>query len=266
MGINLNLDKFAEKYGYKKAILLFIFLSLLLANFFSFQFGKSQINNSVSSQSKTEVNINSTSSTKQAVEGTKDDSKAFDPSSSDWKLNQYHLSDEYNCPNFFSGYPAPEIWYNKPIPVLFQSINIRYLIRNGDVNSLRPPSFVFSFGKSPRIFRFYLPQENPQSVGFEKFYDGGTTSKRLAGKDLEDPISTTSPIELTIRTQLKKEDEVIYTFNVKYISSVTKNPIEDVFSYDLNLEDPDPKNATAEIGIATFKSSCIKPLTYKIES
>ena len=260
-----ELRLFAKEQGYFRTLVFFVLFGILFFAIPAFLAGsKINISNSTSQTTKIEV----PAGVKSEIKGSEDNLvyKNFDDNLLEWEIPLSSMNDGYYCPNVFSSFLAPEIWYEEQIPVSFKSLTFKYMLKNG--NSKNNPSFIFSLGKSEqRFFRVYLPQKNPQSIGFEYYHsdDAVLSSEFLKGEALRDPIMQNSTIDFTIRSQIKKENTLTYIINVKYLSSVTETPIEDTFSYDVNYYDPDPANALLDFGISTYRGNCIKLLRYKIE-
>lgn len=194
----------------------------------------------------------------------------FEDSLNDWEITQYDKPDEegFYCPRLRSPFSSPDIWYKKDMPTKFESIEIRYKLRNKNDKDTTPPSFILSVGKELRIFRIYVPEKSPQLIGFENVYmgDGGIDLKRVDPKKLEKgPIRYGPEAEMNIQFTAKESNKVTYTFTLKYFSDTADGPVEEALNYDVNLPDPDLKSkySIQRLGLGTFKGDCIKPISYK---
>lgn len=188
-----------------------------------------------------------------------------------WETRHYSNLDEegFYCPSPFARFSSPDIWYKSLIPAVFKSVKIKYQLKNKESLSEMVPSFIFSVGDSPRIFRFYVPEINPQLLGFEKIdiKDPESGLKREEPKTLKKgPVQYKAEVDLTIRSMIKEGNKVSYTFNLDYISGVTGDKLVDSFSYDVSLPNPNPgdKDSKIKIGIGTLKNNCIKVISYEI--
>ena len=188
-----------------------------------------------------------------------------------WTIRQYDGPDEdgFYCPRFYSTFSSPDIWYKNSVPTAFDSIRIRYQLKNRDNSTTKPPSFIFSIGDSPRILRFYTPEKGYQIVGFEKIVkeDTGFVLKRQEGGGgvLDEPAEYGSEAELETKLSIIEKNKANVSFNLKYISALSEKSIENGFSYQIDLPFPSPESELSKlkIGFATFKGSCIKPISYK---
>lgn len=197
-------------------------------------------------------------------------SMEFHKSIGEWHLNEYYEPDEdgFYCPKSRSAFSSPDIWYREQVVADFENITFTYETRNSDEDTTTPPSFIFSTGQSPRLARFYVPESEPQVVGFEAIYLQATTSPELVRisppSALKAPILPGTQVELTVRSQVVKGNKVQYTYNLGYISDPSGESVEDVFSYEVLLPTPQPGATKIAIGFGTFKGSCIKPIRYSI--
>lgn len=275
----LDLSKFSSKYGYIKGFVV----PLLIYSFFTglgFLWGNnvphmsiSAFNDSFNNVSQPELVHNAEISAPRHVItqalGSEDSQKTFSEHTNEWVIQGYDGpdSDGYYCPNNWAAYPAPDIIYRTPIKAIFNSLYFRYTIKNIDSSIKTPQTFVFSLGeKNSRIFRIYIPQTNPQSVGFERFFTNNfvQSSKYDPGQSFPDPIAKDIPVELTVRSIPLSGSKVEYTFNTKYLTSEQQKPVENSVSYDIDLQDPDPSNLFVQFGMATYKGNCINPDQYNI--
>lgn len=190
----------------------------------------------------------------------------FEDHLDDWSIKFFDsaTNDGFYCPSFFSPYQSPDIWYKHRLPVSFNSLFITYKLRSRIQN--KPSTFIISLSEDGKkyIWRFYAPHNNYQLVGFQKILVGGVNDLEWEkGQELSKPIQKDSIINLNIRSQVRKGNEVNYLFNIKYISDSTTNPVEDSFSYDVKLSDPNPLHSDAVVGVATLKENCLKPISYE---
>jgi hypothetical protein len=189
-----------------------------------------------------------------------------------WVVRYYDGPDEdgFYCPRSFATFSSPDIWYKKSVPTAFDSIRIRYQLKNKDNSVIKPPSFIFSIGDNPRILRFYVPEETYQIVGFEKIVkeDNSFILKRQegGGGTLDEPIEYGSEAELETKLSIIEKNKAVVSFNLKYISALSTKSTENGFSYQIDLPFPNPESELSKlkIGFATFKGNCIKPISYKI--
>lgn len=184
-----------------------------------------------------------------------------------WNIKYYNKPDEngFYCPHSRK-FLSPDIWYKELIPTNFESLIIRYKMKNKDNNVDIPPPFIFSIGENPRILRFYIAEKNPEIIGFEKIAieDSGILLKREKIKLLGYPIEYNAETELSVRMMINKGNKVTIYFNLKYISAFHGESVENDFSYEVDLPDPEPdsEHSTLKIGFGTVKGSCIKPISY----
>ncbi len=197
------------------------------------------------------------------------DSGLFEEKLDSWKIKYYDSPDEdgFYCPRSLSSFLSPDIWYKNLIPTNFESIEIRYKLKNKDNSTSTPPSFIFSLGDNPRILRFYAPETNRQIVGFEKIIKDGTdfSTKREEPQYLDEPVAYGTDAELGVKIMISKGNKATFYFKLMYVSALTGKPVENDFSYEVNLPDPMPESehSKLKIGFATFKGNCIKPISYK---
>ena len=265
----------AKEFGLFKTIFLFILFTIVTSGG-SFWYGgkKAQVDIGVQTEQTATTNINVASATgltgsdfKQG--GDMCSEKKFESNTPDWLFNEYNDPDDggFYCVRKRSNFSSPEIWNRNTIPANFKSVQITFEIKNEDIANEDPPSFIFSLGQIPRLFRFYVPETLPQVIGFEKIDLNATSSKqgliRTEPKELKDPIKDNTQTELTVRPFIIKDNKAKYIFDVKYISAQTGNTEEETFEYDVKLPFPDASSAV-DFGIGTFEGSCIKPVRYKI--
>lgn len=201
----------------------------------------------------------------------------FPDNADEWIIQQYNKPDEegFYCPRLDSEFYSPDIWYRRSIPTKFESIEFRYKVKNTNQKRNPYPSFIFSFGKDPQIFRAYLPLEsNPQLFGFEKItiVDSKYSLERESPKTLNKPVREEVENELKIRMiiEIEQGNKVTFYFNPVYISAIEEDAFsvedKDSISYSFSLpNDPKPGSEFSEsrIGFGTFKGSCVKPISYK---
>lgn len=189
----------------------------------------------------------------------------FEEKIDDWEMAQYEKPDKegFYCPNWWSSFSSPDIWYKNDIPTKFESIDIRYRIKSKNNTT---PSFIFSIGKGQRILRIYIPEKNPQLVGFESFSMIDNNLERVDPKQLEKgPIKDGPEVNMKVQSIINEGNRATYVFNLKYISDTTDESVETSLRYDVALPDPDPQSqySMQRIGLGTLKGNCIKPVSYK---
>lgn len=223
------------------------------------------------------ININSKATVVEPtdVDGEKTESREsqpctevkFEDNLDDWIIEHYDKPDEsgFYCPRGYS-FKSPDIWHEKLIPILFNLIEIKYRSKNKNDKIDNPAAFIFSIGEDPRILRFYITETNPQVIGFEKISIKDPTKEleREDGKELEDPIQYGTEVILRIESVKGAGNEVIFHFNLKYISAVTEGPMDNSFSYSVILPSPDSEKSEVKVSFGTLKGDCIKPVSYKI--
>jgi hypothetical protein len=117
------------------------------------------------------------------------------------------------------------------------------------------------------ILHFYVPEENYQIAGFEKIVkkETGFSLQRENIKELDEPIEYGTEAELKTRIRIIEKNKVGFDFNLKYISALNGESIENGFSYEVDLPVPNPESelSKVQIGFGTFQGNCIKPVSYK---
>lgn len=252
-----------KKYGYFKGLIIPVIILGILISVFYF-WGKSSTTNIITTikNQNGEPDKNKGTLALETNASDKEDS-IFAANLKDWTVNYYKFVESTGayCPNIWSPYPAPDMVYKISIPALFKSLYFKYLINNIDSQSTTPQTFVFSLGeKQGRIYRFYIPQTNPHSVGFERYSatkNGIQSHKYDPGKQIDDPIKPETPVELKVSAQQLAGSKVNYVFTMSYISKVTNKKSENSVIYEVDLQDPNPAKILTNIGIATFKGNCI---------
>jgi len=195
--------------------------------------------------------------------------RMFEDKLSDWTIKYYNQADKdgFYCPRVSSPYPSPDIWYKSSILTKFNSLEIRYNLKNKNNSTSTPPTFIFSIGDSPKILRLYIAERNPQIVGFEKIIKEGSTfsTKREAVRTLDDPIEYGTEAELKVRIIISGGNKATFYFNLIYISALDGRSVENSFNYDVDLPFPKPESELSKlkIGFGTFKENCVKPISYK---
>lgn len=243
-----------------------IVLALLGFNIISF---KSQANLSQT------VNLGTVPATSEVTKNPCKE-EVFTETTDRWTTKQYDKPDEegFYCLSYFSKFSSPDLWYKNLIPTNFDSIEIRYELKNKDNNITNPPSFIFSIGRGGAIskeenyiLRLYVPEKSYQIVGFEKITkkDDGFSLEREEVKDLDEPIEYGTEAELKVRIRIVEGNKARFDFNLQYISARNGRSVEKGFSYDVDIPVPGPESELSklQIGFGTFKGSCVKPLSYK---
>jgi len=190
----------------------------------------------------------------------------FEEKIDDWEITQYAKPDEegFYCPRSWSSFSSPDIWYKKDIPTKFESIEIKYRIKSKNSTT---PSFIFSIGKGLRILRIYIPEKNPQLVGFENISMTDSNLERVEPRQLEKgPIKYGPEVNMKVQPIINEGNKATYTFNLKYISDTIGESVETSLRYDVSLPDPEPQSqySVQHIGLGTFKGNCIKPISYQL--
>lgn len=254
------------KKGLKWAIISLFILLIVLTVFYSGYFYSGFRNNkaSVSSSIETNINLKKNEDLKENCDGG-----IFEDNLEKWIIKYYDKADEdgFYCPrsNKFS---SPDIWYKYLVPTDFNSFTIRFRMKNKKDSTEDPPVFIFSVGENPRILRFYVAERNPEIIGFQKITMGDSELglKRESVRYLDYPIEYNGDIELNVRMIVSRANKVTFYFNLSYISEFYNEPTEAVFSYDIDLLDPnlDSELSNLNFGFGTIKGSCVKPISYKI--
>jgi hypothetical protein len=183
--------------------------------------------------------------------------------------SSYERVDEegFYCLRRSSNFLSSNIWYKNLIPTKFDSLEIRYKLKNKNNSTDTIPSLIFSIGKDPKILRLYVPEKNNQIIGCEKIIASttGFLLEREAVKSLNEPIGWQDDTEFKIRNIINKGNEAQFNINLSYLSAIDSKPIEDFINYDVDLPDPNPESTLSKIsiGFGTFKGECIKPISYK---
>lgn len=189
----------------------------------------------------------------------------FEDQLDDWIIEHYDKPTEegYYCPRS-RRFPTPDIWYVDLIPMSFSSVTLKYELLIDEDSNLDVPTSILSIGEQPRILRIYIPERNPQLVGIEtiSIEDPGEL-KRHEPIELKDPIQPDTVLELTVRPLVRKGNEITYTFNIKYVSKLSREAAEDSFSVDVSLHDPHPETGSVRVGLGALLDSCIKPISYE---
>jgi len=186
----------------------------------------------------------------------------------DWFIKYYKSPKEgFYCISSFSPFPSPDIWYKKKVPTNFNFFKIRFKLKNSDDNTDIPSTFIFSVGKDIKILRFYVAEKSFQVVGFEKIdiKDKDQKLVREEPKALIAPIDYDSDIELEVRKMINAKNKITFYFNLRYMSGLTGESIEDSFSYEVDLPDPflESELSILEFGFGVLGKSCIKPINYR---
>ncbi|MBI2013741.1 MAG: hypothetical protein HYS87_02870 [Candidatus Colwellbacteria bacterium] len=190
-----------------------------------------------------------------------------------WDTRSYAGPDNqgFYCVRQGSNFSSPDMWYKDVIPTNFKSINVKFEAKNvSKVDIL--PTFIFSLGKNPEIFRFYIAEKDAQVVGFERSNltapedQSNLLERDVPGRTISAPIKQSIPIELQIIPHLGRGNSANVIFNINYISSINGKTQEDQFSYDFQFPYPNPTDSayTVNFGLGTIKGGCIKPISYEI--
>jgi len=191
--------------------------------------------------------------------------------SDNWKMTSYNQPDEdgFYCPRSTKKFLYSNMWYKKPIPTDFDSVELRYKLKNKDNGTTTPPSFILSVSQwdGPDILHFYVPEKNWQIVGFEKIVkkDNGFSMEREEVQLLDEPIEYGTEAELKARIRIIEKNKARFDFNLKYISALNGKAIENGFSYEVNLPVPSPESELSklQIGFGTLRKNCINPISYR---
>lgn len=196
----------------------------------------------------------------------------FIEKSDKWKTTSFNQPDEdgFYCPRSTKKFLYSNIWYKNPVPTEFDSVELRYKLRNKDNSTSTPPSLILSVSQweGSDILRLYVPQEkNWQIVGFEKIVkkEDGFSMEWEKPQELDEPIEYGTEAELKMRIRIIEKNKARFDFNLKYISALSGKSIENGFSYEVNLPVPSPESELSklQIGFGTFQKNCIKPISYK---
>lgn len=185
--------------------------------------------------------------------------------------SSYDRVDEegFYCPRKSSSFLSPDIWYKNLIPTNFESLEIRYKLKNKNNSTTTTPSFIFSIGEKPRILRLYIPEKNNYIVGCERIIattsGSGFSLVREDIHSLNEPIGWQEDAEAKVRVTINKGNEARFDVNLSYLSALDGKPTEEYFSYNVALSDPKPLSELSKIviGFATLKGNCVKPISYK---
>jgi len=194
-----------------------------------------------------------------------------------WTIKYYESPDKnaFYCPRPSKDFLYRIIWYKNPILTNFKSLELNYQLKNKDINTENPPSFIFAIEENPDILRFYIPQQrNDQLVGFEKITkdenqgtstDTSFSMKWEEGKTLNERIAYGQEVSLKVQVTIIGGNKAVFSFTLNYISAIDGRSAENGFSYEVNLPKPSPESdlSKLKIGFGTFIGSCVKPISYK---
>lgn len=197
----------------------------------------------------------------------------FIEKSNDWQTASFGQPDEdgFYCLRSTKKFLYSNIWYKNPILTNFDSIELRYKLKNKDNSITKAPSFILSISQweGPDILHLYIPEENYQIVGFEKNIKNATNTgfsmKREEVQYLDDPVEYGSEAELTAKIRIIEGNKTRFDFNLEYISALSGKSISNGFSYEVTLPFPSPESELSKlrIGLGTYQKSCLKPISYK---
>lgn len=268
-----NPKKFFKKYGIKLGfilILLFLFFNLPGAinewhdfgNLFTQKKSVEGIKDSISSDNITNPK-----------EFDKDLESPVVASTNEyelWDFSRYN-SDESGlyCTKDRQRYQYPQVWYKENVPLLFSKVRLKYKIFNKYEDENVAKSFVIFIGKDIKISEFYIPQSNPQQVGFKTFsYKGDiavpSPAVEVNDRTLQDPIENGSSIEIQVSTDLQPNGKILFSYGVTYLSAKTGIRLPDTFSFEVDVSDTSPENTLTQIGIGILKGNCIHPQSFTI--
>jgi hypothetical protein len=187
--------------------------------------------------------------------------KYTDDIKTDWDFKSFSFDKQKGvCANFWSGYQYPDLTYKIPVKQDFELFEISYKITHNDKYD---NPFVISVGNDPKLIKYFIQEKNPQLIGVEMFKLGDKEPDRPLPDVLKDAPKEGTVIVTSLRSSIKKGNELTFVLNVKYISNATNEPKEDSFSHDVALPEPQPGSKTT-INISVPRSSCFIPISYKV--
>lgn len=195
-----------------------------------------------------------------------------------WRIDYYSGPDSegFYCPRSRI-IPIPRMWYKESISTKFESVEIRYKLKDENNNTSTVPLFVFVIGKEDKdlesdkndILRFHVPEVESHLVGFQKriMESFDWTIKRLPKKEeLDDPVKYGEEVELKVSPRGNIDDVFSFDFKLMYTSAESGKGVEDIITFnDILMSDPNVDSEFSEIrvGIGTERGYCIKPISFK---
>lgn len=257
MNVNLNIPQklFSGKSGFVKFILV-IFVSITLPSILTYTLG-----------AKNQVTINLDDN--QLIENKqpfKEDSvksysnrevKEIENFSDEWDTKRYTNKNNLYCANQFSSFPFPDLPYKNNIVYGKNGLKFSYINTVSDGSN----PLILSVGNNQKDIRFFIQESNPQLIGVEKL-DSELNLSRTDPIILKDVPKLKTEIEIQIRGNVNKGNDITYILNISYISSQNNEKIEESFSF--NLKSPDTNPSNYNVIIASKRGKCIKPTGYEL--
>lgn len=197
--------------------------------------------------------------------------KRLSDNKSEWDLAEMDKpADGIYCPHIYKNdFNYRTVWFQHYIPVVFNQIQIRFTIKQPDMDenpSVALVQFGDVYGEGYDIANLHLPFDKTRVINFE-YYDSkssGLTFLDNAGT-LPLPIKPGSKVTITINANIL-DNTIRYQYHIAYIPYGESDSISKDLQYLIKLPDPSPEQLLMKIGIGVYASSCLQDIEYVIPS
>lgn len=258
MNINIPEKLFLGKHGLRNLfITLFLAVTIpsLISGVVSFNWGvKSQIVINNNNPSPTTPDVRQSEQVKAYSNCEPKDINGF---KDDWDTERYSKKGNLYCAYRLSPYLFPDLPYRNNL--LYGTNGLKFSYKN--LSDEGKNALALAVGNNQKDIIFYVLETNPQLIGIEVLNEE-SKYERISPITLKSIPKLNSEIELQIRGNVNKGNDITYILNINYISSLDSEKEEEAFPFSIKGSDTNP--TSFNVYIASARGKCFQPTGYEL--
>lgn len=184
----------------------------------------------------------------------------------DWDTSSFYIiEDNIFCPKKKGKNNYQRMFYRYDTPLTANDFSLKFSMADQDDNITNyTQRIVIGLRFEKKVLsEFDIPTRGAQVVNFRVASESGRLIPGGPGKSISSPIKDKSIINLKFETQFKSNQEITQFIDLDYFSSISDYGDEkETVSYDVKVNDPQPKTAKSNIFIGSYSGGCIKIINW----